>query len=354
LGHCHAHPREVKNEDNIMPNPVELISSSFRINFREFCVGLYVGQIKDIFRMANILPKSGYVAHVNGERRSTVEEHYASLDWSNTDDVERFLKAVGLIFSQTRVSDEQKSELKLICESEGLIIDGYLVCLGKTQYGNIKNLIFAANGPKPEMVLEDAIKNNIRIVKNAEYCLVYEEPILQHGLRWYELRNWWAKRIGMQGLQTREIADDLYKRLKSSLINSNPEELLMHTYFVNFYAQLGEDLPALIPQVYFHYDPYTLKQLNNRRRIPRQRMDFLLLLPRNIRIVLEIDGKHHYSIQNDKADPVRYAEMVQEDRKLKMAGYEVYRFGGQEFVESRQSKEMIQNFFSELFSRYLH
>ena len=34
--------------------------------------------------------------------------------------------------------------------------------------GHYKNLIFAANGPKPELVLADALNNDIHIVKNQE------------------------------------------------------------------------------------------------------------------------------------------------------------------------------------------
>jgi hypothetical protein len=37
-----------------------------------------------------------------------------------------------------------------------------------------KNLIFAANGPKPGLVLRDALNNDIEIVRNGEYCLVYD------------------------------------------------------------------------------------------------------------------------------------------------------------------------------------
>ncbi|GAA2435082.1 hypothetical protein [Streptomyces lavendulocolor] len=37
--------------------------------------------------------------------------------------------------------------------------------------GEFKNLISAANGPKPEIVLRDAVSNRLEIVRNAEYCL---------------------------------------------------------------------------------------------------------------------------------------------------------------------------------------
>jgi very-short-patch-repair endonuclease len=59
-------------------------------------------------------------------------------------------------------------------------------------------------------------------------------------------------------------------------------------------------------------------------------MDFLLLMRNQRRLVIEIDGKQHYT-DGDRASPPRYAEMMIEDRELRMAGYEVFRFGGYEF-----------------------
>jgi len=111
-----------------------------------------------------------------------------------------------------------------------------------------------------------------------------------------------------------------------------------------------ESIPALIPQVYLHYDPYTIKQLSNGKRLPRQRMDFLMLLPNNKRIVLEVDGKQHYSKEN-QASPELYAEMVAEDRRLKLAGYEIYRFGGYE-LHGTNGQNILLKFFRALF--HLH
>ena len=71
----------------------------------------------------------------------------------------------------------------------------YGICeIGRSNGSNLhlKNLIFAANGPKPEIVLEDATTNDIKIVKNAEYCLVYDREFLEHGLLWGELVDWWC------------------------------------------------------------------------------------------------------------------------------------------------------------------
>jgi hypothetical protein len=47
-------------------------------------------------------------------------------------------------------------------------------------------------------------------------------------------------------------------------------------------------------------------------------MDFLMLLPRRVRVVVELDGKQHYSDEDGTADPARYAAMVREDRQLRL------------------------------------
>jgi very-short-patch-repair endonuclease len=82
----------------------------------------------------------------------------------------------------------------------------------------------------------------------------------------------------------------------------------------------------------------------------RERMDFLLLLPRGVRIVLEVDGQQHYAEGTNRgapASPRLYSEMVAEDRRLRLRGYEVYRFGGYE-LGAASSDDMLREFFDEL------
>lgn len=54
------------------------------------------------------------------------------------------------------------------------------------------------------------------------------------------------------------------------------------------------------------YDhPFTKRErakLHKGRRLNRERMDFLLMMPGNIRIVIEADGKQHYA-KGDVAAP---------------------------------------------------
>ena len=76
-------------------------------------------------------------------------------------------------------------------------------------------------------------------------------------------------------------------------------------------------------------------------------MDFLLLLPELQRVVLEVDGTHHFS-ENDRPSLKVYADMVSADRELRLAGYEVYRFGANELV-SQGAESKITDFFDKLF-----
>ncbi len=80
-------------------------------------------------------------------------------------------------------------------------------------------------------------------------------------------------------------------------------------------------------------------------------MDFLLLLPQGVRVVVEVDGKHHYATSNGLADVQRYAEMAMADRDLKLAGYEVFRFGASE-LQTPDAKARVKNFFKAVFKRY--
>lgn len=211
--------------------------------------------------------------------------------------------------------------------------------------GELKNLIFAANGPKPTIVLADAVNNTIQITANAQYCLVYDRPVPETGLSWRALTAWWADTEVFEDQEAERTAGrSLYRRLQESMAG-NEAELLLFGEYGKLYGAHGFGIPALIPQVYLHYDPYTHRTGVS---LVRQRMDFFMLLPGRRRIVLEVDGVQHYADGHRRASPRLYAQMVAEDRKLRLAGYEVYRFGGQEFVDRAQATAMLQEFFTTL------
>ncbi|MET7395964.1 hypothetical protein ABZS66_20970 [Dactylosporangium sp. NPDC005572] len=215
--------------------------------------------------------------------------------------------------------------------------------------GKLKNIIFASTGPKPRIVLRDALNNVIEVVEGAEQCLFYDRPLADSGLSWDELVQWWRTAAGdMEGKTDTEVARHLYGRLAASLA-SEPEKLLFRSYCER-YGSDGSH-PALLPQVYLHYDPQTRKERDGRPGpLRRERMDFLLLLPHGIRVVLEVDGKQHYA-EGDVASPRRYSEMVAEDRSLQLRGYEVFRFGGSE-LRTADAADKLRQFFNDLERRY--
>ncbi|MFL6162640.1 MAG: hypothetical protein ACJ74U_10445 [Jatrophihabitantaceae bacterium] len=218
--------------------------------------------------------------------------------------------------------------------------------------GALKNIIFAAVGAKPRLVFTDALNNDVEIVEGSDRCLIYDEPLAEAGLTWRALVRWWARKTGAKLTDTNErvLALALFDRLLASTANE-PERLMLRAYG-SFYGAHGFDLPALLPQVYLHYDPYTAAELGGRPRLFRQRMDFLMLLPRRGRVILELDGKQHYSDEREVASPQRYAATVREDRELRLAGYEVYRFGGHELVGKAQTTAMLTTFYTQLLTRH--
>jgi very-short-patch-repair endonuclease len=80
-------------------------------------------------------------------------------------------------------------------------------------------------------------------------------------------------------------------------------------------------------------------------------MDFLLLLPRQARVVVEVDGRQHYANREGRADPQLYAAMMAADRDLKLAGYEVFRFGASE-LQGDAGKTLVRQFFARLFREH--
>jgi very-short-patch-repair endonuclease len=172
--------------------------------------------------------------------------------------------------------------------------------------------------------------------------LIYDRPIRRDGLLWSELVEWWA---AQEGGASGDSARALGLRLHVSLA-SDAERNLFEAYFRLYKPRLGLALPALIPQVYLHYDPAVVKNLRHRAALPRQRMDFLMLLPNHQRVVIEVDGAHHFS-RDGKPSLAVYADMVSADRDLRLNGYEIYRFGANELVGDG-APDVIARFFERL------
>ncbi|MGF7143748.1 very-short-patch-repair endonuclease [Anaerotaenia torta] len=225
--------------------------------------------------------------------------------------------------------------------------------------GSVKNIIFAAKY-KPEIVFDDALNNDIRITKNANQCLIYDRPIPQNGLMWGELVEWYAEENVIEDNQEnmfiRRLCDCLDTSFKASGEKSGPETWMLQAYY-ELKNELSVDVPALIPQVYLYYDPQTQKE-RGYKLFEHQKMDFLMIFSHRDRVVIEIDGKQHYA-DGDRASPKLYSEMVKAHREMSLFGYDVYRFGGYEFLGANDSGELkqkvlndLKRFFVNLFRKY--
>lgn len=229
--------------------------------------------------------------------------------------------------------------------------DGYPVfelVASRSRVGRPKNLIFASP-LKPDLRLSDAIDNDIEIVGNAEHVLVYDRPITADGIRWRDLQAWWK---ATRRLDTDEQAKtQLYRRLRQSLpANSPPQQRLFDLYH-ELHRDDVQHLPALLPEVWLHWDPKTVRA-RGAAALLHLRMDFLLLMPRGVRIVLEVDGRTHYASGDGRADPATYARTMAGSRNLTLAGYEVYRFGAHELRDPDQARGTLSHFFGDLFRRH--
>lgn len=226
--------------------------------------------------------------------------------------------------------------------------------------GTPKNLIFAAINCKPDLYFTDAINNDVAVANDSD-ALIYDRVLSDGGLFWSSLSDWWRERGRHADLVA--ASKSLFRRLRAAVraTNSAGEVAIFEAYYAHFARSMSEKLPALIPQVYLHYDPRSAAQRGDQRVLPRQRMDFLLLLSHGVRVVVEVDGKHHFA-NGDTASPSRYAEMAIEDRRLRLQGYEVYRFGAAEFADVQRvddryvvgpdSRRLVVAFFEKLFARH--
>lgn len=134
----------------------------------------------------------------------------------------------------------------------------------------------------------------------------------------------------------------LHKRLLSSLPAQPPRQILLFKAFYEGFASAIPRLRVLLLEVWLRWNPKTVQQ-RGRDALLRFRVDFLLLLPYGIRIVIGVDGKQHYAREDGMAEVQRYGQMVAADRDLKLAGYEVFHFGAAELGRRRddQSKQIF-------------
>ncbi|WP_406359339.1 hypothetical protein OID55_41425 [Streptomyces sp. NBC_00715] len=211
-----------------------------------------------------------------------------------------------------------------------------------------KNIIFASLG-KPDIRFRSSVDNDIEIVGGRPGAtLVYDREIPDEGLRWRDLHRWWQDTHGFNSES--DAGEDLYQRLLRSLPGNSLGQRNLFTAYRTARPFCADDL-ALLPEVWLHWDPKTVKE-RGPEALLRSRMNFLLLLPFGQRVVLEVDGVQHYTRDEGRApDTAKYADLVAADRDLKLRGYEVFRFANDELKRPEDAEKLLLRFIPDMFSR---
>lgn len=169
----------------------------------------------------------------NYEPGTTREKFIRILEEVNSLEQAKILKGVFKKFPISSFDVQDKDRKQEIYDEYQAIILKLEAC-HRGNSGKFKNLIFAANGLKPEIVLTDATTNDIKIVRNEEYCLVYDRPLPEKGLLWEELVDWWRDRENLISKTRSEQRRSLFQRLQASIENNNSEKLLFSIYYKTF------------------------------------------------------------------------------------------------------------------------
>ncbi|WP_329012036.1 hypothetical protein [Streptomyces sp. NBC_00690] len=212
-----------------------------------------------------------------------------------------------------------------------------------------KNIIFASL-TKPDIRFQSAMDNDIEIVGDPDKSLVYDRPTPAAGLRWRDLQTWWQEKHKIP--TDADAKSSLYRRLRRSLPDNSPGQQNLFDCYHQILGAKVYDHPVLLPEVWLHWDPQTARE-RGPQALLRSRMDFLLLLPHGQRIVLEVDGSQHYTRdRGQRPDSAKYAQTMASDRDLKLRGYEVFRFGHDELMDTSAAQALLEQFLPALFQRF--
>jgi hypothetical protein len=103
----------------------DLISKKTRTVFRDFLVNWNLREIASAFEAAGVQCDQNYNSAVQGQRRSLVEQHYRTLDFSKPDHARRFVAAVESVL----VEAERRSKSAVEKSIQQDDIDRVLTCL---------------------------------------------------------------------------------------------------------------------------------------------------------------------------------------------------------------------------------
>lgn len=99
----------------------------------------------------------------------------------------------------------------------------------------------------------------------------------------------------------------------------SPIEKDLFISYLELVEELGDEIPALLSQVYLYYDSKVQRE-RTVKIFDHQCMDFLMLFSDSRRVVIELDGVQHYGVKSQIAggmypdyiaSPRLYVQMVE-------------------------------------------
>lgn len=213
--------------------------------------------------------------------------------------------------------------------------------------GRPKTVIFASL-KKPDIRFTDLINSDIEALDEAGDVLAFDRSIPEKGLLWRDLQTWWSEK---KGLSDSEAKKDLYNRLFRSLPSNSPTQRLIFDTYYRTFAPKVHQLPVLLPEVWLNWDPLSLRE-RGENALAFQRVDFLMFFSPATRVIIEADGRQHYANENGSVNPEAYAKLARMNREVRLAGYEIFRFGNAELHDSKIGRAIVADFFQRLFKRH--
>jgi hypothetical protein len=320
---------------------MEIISPALRLEFREFCVGLVLRQIDDIFQMADIQPGAPN-RDVSGERRTRVEEYYASLNWTSLDDALKFLKVLSLVLSQSYISEDGKQFIRDLCVQEGLVVEGYQVRF-PDQGASADQPLFEKQFPgglpfgvsKPSFAV--AAKEGGQSLK-----FELESGI---GIIWRDV----YPSFDFQSFEDAcgiDASTNLALKKAFVAMNQTKSEKTFFLKYAKHFRMADTNVPLLIPQAWiqWHSLPKHALRVSKASYVDElYRVDFVAFWE-NRRYAILIDDISHYAVKSGSqwlADQESYSGRLKEDRKLQIEGWCVYRVSNWEIRDSQKLNEAI-------------
>jgi len=251
-----------------------------------------------------------------------------------TDIMERLLSEFRSMYREANVADQQNGAARSDWTAAFEALEAEVNRSSGVLRPVPRNLVFATIG-KPDLVFVDVTQGIVGDV--SRNALVFTTAPSSSVLTYGELAAWW-KEVG----DSEKLSDRLY-RSRGSEAEGKVFKFYAEKFVPHNPVERGR-YPALLPQVWLHFDPVTLQGRKGKKVLPRQRMDYMMLLSSGP-VIIEVDGPQHINSMDT------YAEMMAADRGLTLLGYRIFRIAVSE-LDRQDYQDMLERLFRSLLSQH--